>query len=114
MASWLRSPAWPPPQYGPRGGSQGSACSNGPRSTASAASELAAASAARLTRRTRREGDPLVWAARFGELALLYNSPRAATVLCEENGVLWALERKAFRCDAGEMQGRCRGDAGEI
>ena len=49
-----------------------------------------------------------------GELALLYNSPRAATVLCEENGVLWALERKAFRCDAGEMQGRCRGDTGEI
>ena len=33
----------------------------------------------------------------FGELALLYNSPRAATVLCEEDGAVWALERKAFR-----------------
>jgi len=33
----------------------------------------------------------------FGELALMYNAPRAATVLCEEDGVLWALERKAFR-----------------
>jgi cGMP-dependent protein kinase len=33
----------------------------------------------------------------FGELALLYNSARAATVKCEEGGELWALERKAFR-----------------
>jgi cAMP-dependent protein kinase regulator len=40
----------------------------------------------------------------FGELALLYNSPRAATVTCyhggkEEKGMaeLWALERKRFR-----------------
>ena len=30
----------------------------------------------------------------FGELALLYNSPRAATIKCKEAGVLWALERK--------------------
>ena len=40
---------------------------------------------------------------RPGELALLYNSPRAATVLCEENGVLWALERKAFRYAMKQM-----------
>jgi len=40
---------------------------------------------------TYRSGDS------FGELALLYNAPRAATVLCEEDGTLWALERKAFR-----------------
>jgi cGMP-dependent protein kinase len=33
----------------------------------------------------------------FGELALLYNSPRAATIKCKDGGVLWALERKAFR-----------------
>jgi cGMP-dependent protein kinase len=33
----------------------------------------------------------------FGELALLYNSPRAATVKCKDGGLLWALERKAFR-----------------
>ena len=33
----------------------------------------------------------------FGELALLYNSPRAATIKCKNGGVLWALERKAFR-----------------
>ena len=80
----VEKPGVASPPYGPRGGSQGSACSNGPRSTASAASELAAASAARLTRRTRREGDPLVWAPRFGELALLYNSPRAATIKCKD------------------------------
>jgi len=33
----------------------------------------------------------------FGELALLYNSPRAATIMCKTAGILWALERKAFR-----------------
>ena len=33
----------------------------------------------------------------FGELALLYNSPRAATVTCKEGGFIWALERKRFR-----------------
>jgi cAMP-dependent protein kinase regulator len=33
----------------------------------------------------------------FGELALLYNSPRAATVVCHEAGTLWALDRKVFR-----------------
>ena len=44
----------------------------------------------------------------FGELALLYNAPRAATIRCTagapgglasglQGGVLWALERKRFR-----------------
>ena len=33
----------------------------------------------------------------FGELALLYNSPRAATVRCQEVGALWGLGRVAFR-----------------
>ena len=33
----------------------------------------------------------------FGELALLYSQPRAATVKCKVSGTLWALERKAFR-----------------
>jgi len=33
----------------------------------------------------------------FGELALMYNAPRAATVTCKEGGTLWALERKRFR-----------------
>jgi len=33
----------------------------------------------------------------FGELALLYNTPRAATVQCVEGGTLWALDRVAFR-----------------
>lgn len=36
--------------------------------------------------------------ASFGELALLYNSPRAATVICSsESGSLWAIDRLTFR-----------------
>ncbi|RQM24289.1 hypothetical protein B5M09_006562, partial [Aphanomyces astaci] len=33
----------------------------------------------------------------FGELALLYNCPRAATVTTTDSGVLWALDRVTFR-----------------
>jgi cAMP-dependent protein kinase regulator len=33
----------------------------------------------------------------FGELALLYNAPRAATIICKsESSELWALDRKTF------------------
>lgn len=33
----------------------------------------------------------------FGELALMYNAPRAATVSATEKSVLWALDRITFR-----------------
>ena len=33
----------------------------------------------------------------FGELALMYARPRAATVRCVEPGTLWALDRSGFR-----------------
>jgi len=33
----------------------------------------------------------------FGELSLMYNSPRAATVRCETEGALFALDRQTFR-----------------
>eukprot|EP00401_Gymnodinium_catenatum_P076596 CAMPEP_0117537886 /NCGR_PEP_ID=MMETSP0784-20121206/42198_1 /TAXON_ID=39447 /ORGANISM="" /LENGTH=338 /DNA_ID=CAMNT_0005334491 /DNA_START=43 /DNA_END=1059 /DNA_ORIENTATION=- len=43
----------------------------------------------------------------FGELALMYNVPRAATVVCVEAGGLWCLERDCFQkmlVTAGKQQ----------
>jgi hypothetical protein len=33
----------------------------------------------------------------FGDLALLYNTPRAASIKCTQSGTLWALDRATFR-----------------
>lgn len=33
----------------------------------------------------------------FGELALLYNMPRAATIQAASTGSLWAMDRQTFR-----------------
>eukprot|EP00443_Scrippsiella_acuminata_P091934 CAMPEP_0115425198 /NCGR_PEP_ID=MMETSP0271-20121206/28251_1 /TAXON_ID=71861 /ORGANISM="Scrippsiella trochoidea, Strain CCMP3099" /LENGTH=340 /DNA_ID=CAMNT_0002850079 /DNA_START=51 /DNA_END=1073 /DNA_ORIENTATION=- len=33
----------------------------------------------------------------FGELALMYNVPRAASVVCSEQGGLWCLDRECFQ-----------------
>ncbi|CAI2724456.1 unnamed protein product [Schistosoma spindalis] len=33
----------------------------------------------------------------FGELALMYNTPRAATIIAKTDGVLWALDRTTFQ-----------------
>jgi len=33
----------------------------------------------------------------FGELALLYNAPRAATVRAASDGLLWAVDGETFR-----------------
>ena len=33
----------------------------------------------------------------FGELALLYNTPRAATVTAKTDGLLWGVDRATFR-----------------
>jgi len=34
----------------------------------------------------------------FGELALLYNAPRAATITSLENSKLYSLDRNTFNC----------------
>ncbi|PAA51811.1 hypothetical protein BOX15_Mlig014278g1 [Macrostomum lignano] len=33
----------------------------------------------------------------FGELALMYNAPRAATIQCASSGSIWAMDRDTFR-----------------
>lgn len=33
----------------------------------------------------------------FGELSLMYNSPRAATIVSKQQGVLYKLDRQTFR-----------------
>lgn len=33
----------------------------------------------------------------FGELALMYNTPRAATIVATSEGIIWALDRQTFR-----------------
>ena len=33
----------------------------------------------------------------FGELALMYNTPRAATIVASSDSVLWAMDRYTFR-----------------
>ena len=45
----------------------------------------------------------------FGELALLYNCPRAATVTADSAGVVWTLDRATFRSlVVGAMEERRR------
>jgi hypothetical protein len=35
--------------------------------------------------------------ATFGELALMYNTPRAASIVASSDSVLWAMDRETFR-----------------
>lgn len=44
----------------------------------------------------------------FGELALLYNSPRAATVRCREAGTVYSLERKTFSAVVKEHKSKSK------
>jgi len=46
----------------------------------------------------------------FGELALLYDSPRAATILATSNSQVWEVNRNAFRYEI-EQASRSRNDA---
>lgn len=44
----------------------------------------------------------------FGELALLYNAPRSASIQCQENTFFWVLERKTFK-QVDQSNKDCRG-----
>ena len=46
----------------------------------------------------------------FGELALLYDSPRAATILATSNSTVWEVNRNAYRYEI-EQASRSRNDA---
>mmetsp|Transcript_33856 Transcript_33856/g.72154 ORF Transcript_33856/g.72154 Transcript_33856/m.72154 type:complete len:318 (-) Transcript_33856:79-1032(-) len=50
----------------------------------------------------------------FGELALLYNCPRAASVTCREQAVLWQLDRECFTNIVMESVIRKRAMCGEV
>jgi cGMP-dependent protein kinase 2 len=43
----------------------------------------------------------------FGELALMYNCPRSATVAATTEAVVWVLERDVFRCAAWAVWALC-------
>ncbi len=47
-------------------------------------------------------GVPYLPGSAFGELALMYGSPRAATIRAKEDCRLWCIERKAFRGITGQ------------
>ncbi|KAL7444864.1 hypothetical protein ACHAXM_009689, partial [Skeletonema potamos] len=42
----------------------------------------------------------------FGELALLYSAPRAASIIAQSDGLLWALHRYAFKKVVAEQSAR--------
>lgn len=44
----------------------------------------------------------------FGELALMYNAPRAASIKCSCNGVLYGLDRQTFKHVAEEAANKRR------
>lgn len=47
-------------------------------------------------------GVPYIPGSAFGELALMYGSPRAATIRAKEDCKLWCIDRKAFRGITGQ------------
>lgn len=51
-------------------------------------------------------GIPYVPGSAFGELALMYGSPRAATIRAKEDCKLWCIDRNAFRGITGQHKQR--------
>lgn len=51
-------------------------------------------------------GVPYMPGAAFGELALMYGSPRAATIRAKESCKLWCIDRRAFRGITGQHKKR--------
>lgn len=47
-------------------------------------------------------GVPYIPGSAFGELALMYGSPRAATITAKEDCKLWCIDRRAFRGITGQ------------
>ena len=56
--------------------------------------------------REMQVGDPYVSGSSFGELALMYGSPRAATIRAKSDCALWFLDRRDFKGITGSHKQR--------
>lgn len=54
-------------------------------------------------------GVPYLPGSSFGELALMYGSPRAATIRARTDCALWSLDRNAFKCITGSYKKKREG-----
>lgn len=54
-------------------------------------------------------GAPYLPGSSFGELALMYGSPRAATIRAKTDCALWSLDRNAFKCITGSYKKKREG-----
>jgi cAMP-dependent protein kinase regulator len=50
----------------------------------------------------------------FGELALLFNAPRAATITAASDGILWQIDRNTFRHGVGAASAKRRQETARV
>jgi cGMP-dependent protein kinase len=50
----------------------------------------------------------------FGELALLFNAPRAASITASEDGIVWVIDRNTFRHGVGAASAKRRQETAKV